>query len=145
MRKNADSQVLQGLRAVPLFQAVPDKVLQRIATEGRVVQHDAGHTIVSEGESGVAMHLILEGNAEVEVHGKNRRALGPGDYFGEIALIDGKRRSATVRSVTPLQAWSIAQWSFGNLLDAHPDLARGLLVGLCARLREAEAAVTPAE
>jgi len=142
MRSNADQNVLDGLRAVSLFQAVPDKVLQRLAAAGRVVEHGPDHRIVAEGGAGVAMHLILEGQAEVDLHGKSRRMLGPGDYFGEIALIDGRGRSATVTSRTPLRVWVLAQWGFANLLDAHPELARALLVGLCARLRAAEASST---
>lgn len=139
MSNAVDPQVLEGLRSVTLFSAVPDKVLKRIAGNGRIVDHQENHEIVSEGDGGVGMHLILDGKAEVTVHGAARRTLGPGDYFGEIALIDGHRRSASVVARSPLRTWTIAQWAFGQLLDDQPGLARALLVGLCTRLREAEA------
>jgi CRP-like cAMP-binding protein len=135
-----DQDVAKRLAEVPLFKAVPEKIVKKIAAEGRVVQHAAGHRIVTEGDEGVAMHLILDGEADVEVHGKAHGSLGPGDHFGEIALLDGRRRSATVTSRTELRAWAITHWVFNNILDKNPELARALLVGLCARVREAEAA-----
>jgi CRP-like cAMP-binding protein len=115
-------------------------MVRKIAAEGRVVEHAAGHDVVAEGDAGVALHLILDGQADVSVHGKGHGSLGPGDYFGEIAVIDGKGRSATVTSRTDLRAWAITHWKFNSILDQHPELARALLVGLCALVREAERA-----
>ena len=72
------------------------------------------------------------------VGGTDRPALGPGDYFGEISLIDGKPRSATVRAETPLTTISLASWSFLPILDDQPEVSKQLLKVLCARVRAAE-------
>ncbi len=133
----ADSSKVGQLRAVPLFAGLKDKELKDILGRMREVSHDGGE-IVEEGGRGVGFHLILEGTVTVLKNGEVRRQLGPGDYFGEISLIDGKPRSATVKPDGPVKTLSLPAWSFSSLLDAHPSLARELLIGLCAHLRAAE-------
>jgi CRP/FNR family transcriptional regulator, cyclic AMP receptor protein len=100
------------------------------------VEYPAGATVASEGEPGLGFHLILEGNAEVSVGGASKGVLGPGDYFGEISLLDGGPRSATVATTTPMQTLSIVSWDFGPLLDRHPAMTKKLLLGLCEIIRE---------
>jgi len=99
--------------------------------------------LASEGESGIGFHLVLEGSAEVDVHGQSAGTIGPSDYFGEVSVIDGQPRSASVR-VGPngLKTFTILAWNFRGMLDDHPQVAKALLVGLCARLRAAEARAT---
>ncbi len=101
-------------------------------------KHEAGKEITEEGGGAVGFHLIREGEASVTVHGAQKPALGPGDYFGEISLIDGKPRSATVRAETPLTTVSLASWSFLPILDDQPEVSKQLLKVLCARVRAAE-------
>lgn len=131
-------EMLAHLRAVPLFAGLKDRQLRDVLERTREVEH-AGGEIVEEGQKGVGFHLILEGAATVLQNGEVRRTLGPGDYFGEISLIDGKPRSATIRPDGVVRTLSLAAWNFEPLLEKHPTMAHELLLGLCAHVREAEA------
>jgi CRP/FNR family transcriptional regulator, cyclic AMP receptor protein len=134
----ADKDMLQRLRAVPLFEGMSDKELQDVLGRTRVVEHDGGE-MIEEGRGGVGFHLILDGTVTVLQGGGVRGTLGPGDYFGEISMIDGLPRSATVRPDGPVRTLSLAAWNFDPLLDAHPAMARAMLLGLCQHVRAAEA------
>lgn len=134
----ADTELLERLRSVPLFEGLSDRELRDVLARTRVVEHPAGGEIVEEGHGAAGFHLILDGNAAVLRRGEVRSTLGPGEYFGEISLIDGKPRSATVRSETVVRTLSLPAWSFGPLLDAHPSMARKLLIGLCQHVRAAD-------
>lgn len=135
----ADKDMLERLRAVPLFEGLSDSELKDVLGRTRVVEHEKGDEIVEEGQGAVGFHLILDGEVAVLQNGGVRRTLGPGDYFGEISLIDGKPRSATIRPESTVRTLSLAAWNFAPLLDAHPSMARKLLLGLCEHLRAAEA------
>ncbi len=137
----ADGDLLERLRSVPLFEGLSDKELKDVIGQTRVIEHDADREIIEEGHGSAGFHLILEGSVTVLQNGGVRRTLGPGDYFGEISLIDGKPRSATIRTDAPVRTLSLTAWSFAPLLDAHPSLARKMLLGLCGHLRAAEARV----
>jgi CRP-like cAMP-binding protein len=126
------------LSRIDLFAGLSGRQLKQLASRAKEVRHDAGHAVTSEGNPALGFHLILEGTATVTQGGSVRRTLGPGDHFGEISMIDGQRRSATVTAETPLRAVTVSHATFEELLDADPGFARGLLQVLCARLREAE-------
>jgi CRP-like cAMP-binding protein len=128
------------LGRVPLFASLSKRALQRLVRAGGEVDHSPGKEVTEEGGRGVGFHLILDGTAAVEVHGRHRRDLGPGEYFGEISVLDGKPRSATVRvGDQGLRTFSVTAWEFGHMLDENPEIARPLLLSLCERLRAAEA------
>ncbi len=133
------NELRDRLKAVPLFEGLSDRELRDVVGRGRVVDHSAGRDIVEEGRGPAGFHLILDGDATVIQGGNVRRRLSPGSYFGEVSLLDGKPRSATVRADGELRTFSIVAWDFAPLLDEHPQLARKLLTGLCAQLRAAEA------
>jgi len=133
-----DKEMLDRLGSVPLFEGLSDKELKDVLARTRVVHHDGGGEILEEGGDAIGFHLILDGTATVLRGGGVRRTLGPGDYFGEISMIDGKPRSATVRHDGPVSTLSLAAWNFAPLLDAHPTMARKMLLGLCGHLRAAE-------
>jgi CRP/FNR family transcriptional regulator, cyclic AMP receptor protein len=124
---------------VDLFRGLSTTQLKRLASASTEVSHPPGKVVAAEGLGGLAFHLILEGSATVSKDGAVLRTLGPGDYFGEISMIDGKPRSATVTAVEPLKALAIPHLNFEAVLDEDPGFARQLLTTLCARLREAEA------
>ena len=130
--------MIHRLRSVPLFAGLSDKELEDVLSRTSVVEHE-GTEIVEEGRGGVGFHLILDGTVTVLQGGGVRRTLGPGDYFGEISLIDGKPRSATIRPDGSVRTMSLPAWKFAPMLDDHPKMARTLLLGLCAHLRAAEA------
>ena len=130
---------IDALRRVPLFSGMSDRDLQNVIEITKEVTHPEGHVIVEEDQSAIGFHLILEGSAEASVAGQSVGTIGPGDYFGEMSLLDGKPRSATVQATSDMKTLVVPSWSFNQLLDANPAIMRTLLVELCARLRRVEA------
>jgi CRP-like cAMP-binding protein len=98
-----------------------------------------GDEITREGESGIGFFVIEEGNASVSVGGEIVRTLGPGEHFGEIALIDSGPRSATIIAGTDLRCRGMSAWEFRPFVEEHPEVAWALLETLVSRLREAHA------
>jgi CRP/FNR family cyclic AMP-dependent transcriptional regulator len=135
-----DPSAVDALAATDLFGSLSKRALAKIAASAKVVHHAAGKELTTEGDGAIAFHLITEGTASVSVRGSGRRTLGPGEYFGEIALIDGKPRSATVTTQTPLTTLALVSWQFAPLLDEEPDVTKALLLALCQRLRSSEQA-----
>ena len=127
------------LRSVGLFAGMPDRDLDRIAQQMREVRHPAGAEITVVGHEGVGFMVILDGQAEVSTQDGRTRTLGPGDHFGEMALLDQGGRSATVTAATDLLMAAIAEWNFKPFLMEHPEVAYRLLQQLSRRVREAEA------
>jgi CRP-like cAMP-binding protein len=127
------------LAAVPVFAGLSRRQRGKLLDLSRVVTHDDGHELATEGEGSLALHVVLDGRAMVSIRGAQVRELGPGDSFGEISLIDGKPRSATVTAQGALTTLAVPHHAFNELLDDDPAAARVVLVQLCARLREAEA------
>jgi CRP-like cAMP-binding protein len=133
---------VEMLAAVELFTVLTKKEVKMIHDSGKEVSFHAGRTIVSEGETGVGFHLILKGKAKVTVNGRLRAKLGPGDYFGEMAIIDRGPRSATVSADTDVQTLAIASWDFMPVLSQNFEMCRKIMVELSRRLRSAEKSLT---
>jgi CRP/FNR family cyclic AMP-dependent transcriptional regulator len=129
----------ESLKQVPLFKDLSSRDLKQLAGAMNERTYAAGREITTEGESGLGFFVVADGTATVTVDGKTRRQLGPGDHFGEMALIDGGRRSAQVTAETDLTCYGMTAWNFKPFLKDHPDLVWALLQTLVARLREAEA------
>jgi CRP/FNR family cyclic AMP-dependent transcriptional regulator len=136
-----DTDIQQRLRSVPLFSAFSDKQIRRIADAGKQVELPEGRVVAREDQSGEGFHVILEGRVSVNVRGVDRATLGPGQFFGEMSLIDGKPRSATVTVIEPTTTFSITSWEFHPLLD-DADFTKGLLAELAARIRASERSPT---
>jgi CRP-like cAMP-binding protein len=98
----------------------------------------AGDTVTTEGEGGVGFFVVEDGNATVSVRGSTVGTLGPGDHFGEIALIDKGPRSATIVADSDLRCRGMTAWEFRPLIQEHSEMAWPLLEALVARLRESE-------
>jgi cAMP-binding proteins - catabolite gene activator and regulatory subunit of cAMP-dependent protein kinases len=126
------------LAGIDLFQGLSKRALKQLSRSGRQTEHPDGHEVIVEGSGAIGFHLITAGEARVTTGATVRRTLGVGDYFGEISVIDGQPRSASVEAVGSLQTFAIHPHVFQEIIDDHPDFARGLLVLLCKRLREAE-------
>ena len=126
------------MAGIELFQGLSKRDLKKIIGSGKQTAHPDGHEVITEGSGAIGFHLITAGEARVTSGEAVRRTLGVGDYFGEISVIDGQPRSASVEAVGSLQTFAIHPVVFQKLLDDHPDFARGLLVVLCKRLRDAE-------
>jgi CRP-like cAMP-binding protein len=132
------AEVEETLGRVPLFSGVRPKDLKRLAKRMGERQFSEGDMITTEGESGVGFFVIEDGNATVSLKGEIVRTLGPGEYFGEVALIDSGPRSATVVATTDLRCRGMTAWEFKPFVEQHPEVAWSLLENLTGRLREAE-------
>lgn len=126
------------LRQVPLFHGLPDSALKHILNIGKEVRHAPGEPVLEEDRSGVGFHLILAGNAVVSIGGTEVARFGPGDYFGEMSIIDGKPRSATVTAVDELTTLAITAWEFEALMEHNASVMRVLLTELSGRIRGIE-------
>jgi CRP-like cAMP-binding protein len=126
------------LSGVELFAGLTKKEAGFVLQFMRDYDYPAGKVIVEEGEAGGRFHLIVSGTAVVTRRGRRIRRLGPGDSFGDIALIDGGPRSATVAAETPVSTLSLAVWNFKATLLENPSITYKLLLALCKRLRDAE-------
>lgn len=129
-----------ALAEVPMFTGCSKRDIEVIARATKEVSHAAGKEIAREGERGVGFFLILEGKADVTIGGKKRASLGPGDFFGEIALLDGGPRTATVTAATDIKLAGLTEWVFRGLLQEHPSIALKTLESVAGRLRAASKA-----
>src|SRR3954468_22927354 len=133
------------LRRVPLLEGLGEDDLAELATRFRERVYDAGAPVVSRGSSGAGVFVIADGDATVGAVGRPTARLGRHDFFGEVALIDGGRRSADITAVTNLRCWGISQREFRAFVKQHPEVAWALLEVLVARLRAAGAAASGRE
>ena len=124
------------LRAVPLFAGMTDRSLTSIAELAREATYEPASIIVREGEPGESFVVIVNGGATVEQDGRTVNLLGPGDFLGEIALIDGRPRTATVTATEPIAALVIDRAGFQRLMDEHPVVRHDLVSALTQRLRQ---------
>jgi CRP-like cAMP-binding protein len=127
-----------ALRGVPLFAGLDDDELAQVALVFKQRRFAAGETVVKEGADGAAFFLIESGEASVAVRGASRASLGPGDHFGEIALIDEDVRSATITATTELVCYGLTLWEFRPLVVDNGEIAWKLLQSLAKKLRSAE-------
>ncbi len=140
--------VSDDLRAVRLFEGLSQRHLRQLAKLVKEREFGPGVAVVEEGTmSGVCFFIVSEGEASVSVDGVEVGRIGPGDYFGELALITEDARSATVTAVTPLRCLAIAFWDFRKFAKDNPDVTwkllqhvAGLLVG--ERHRRARASLS---
>ena len=123
------------LRAVPLFQGLPDAAITAIADLARQTEFAAGSVLVRQGDLGETLIVIVAGRATVEQDGHVIRELGSGDFLGEISLIDGGPRTATVTATEPIDSLVIGREGFDKLMDKHPAVRLGLVMALSDRLR----------
>ncbi len=138
----AKDSKLEQLGRVRLFSACSKKELSLISRVSDEVSVVAGRVLCEEGAIGHEFYLILEGQAAVRKGGRKVATLSPGQYFGEMALLDRGPRSATVVAETPMRLLVIGQREFSALLDEVPMLAHKLLAAMAARLREADTRAT---
>ena len=137
MKRRED--VLAYLGNVPLFSACSKKDLQHIEKYSERISVPAGTEMTKEGRVGYEFYVILDGKASVDRGGKEIAVLGPGDSFGELALLDRSPRNATVTASTDVDALVMGQREFNAALDVVPTLAHKLLTGLARRIHQVDA------
>ncbi len=134
---------IEFLRRVPLFEELDDHILNEIANAAVEQKWERGQEIVRQGDTGIGVFVIRSGKVEiVQEHGGKQqkiRELGPGGFFGDMALLDEFPRTATVRAVEPTTCLGLTRWHFRGILESHPQIALRILPVLTKRLREAEA------
>ncbi|MDR7522690.1 MAG: cyclic nucleotide-binding domain-containing protein [Armatimonadota bacterium] len=132
---------VEMLSRVRLFRGLSRRQLEHVARLADEVEVPAGTRLATEGEVGHELYVIVEGEATVTV-GRRTVRLGPGEFFGEMSLVDGGPRSATVTATTPMKLLVVGHREFWGLLNEAPQLAAKIMRALSERLREAEKAHT---
>ncbi len=132
------SQKMELLKKVPMFNNLSQRHLREIGKHADQVKMEAGRVLAQQEKKGWEFIFIVDGKARVEKDGKVIRQLSEGDFFGEISLIDGEPRTATVTSDTDMTLLVVHKTSFDHLLDTIPGLQRKILISLCQYLRRAE-------
>ena len=127
------------LARVPILSSLPARELADLAAAMREHAYVPGDHLTTEGEGGIAFFVILDGSATVTVRGEAKGTLGPGDHFGELAMIAGDERGATITADTDMRCLSMTRWEFRPFVTEHPDVAWALLETMAKRLREAAA------
>ena len=126
------------LRKVPMFSDLSQRHLREIGKHADEVKVEAGRVLAQQEKKGWEFILVVDGKARVEKDGKIIRELSEGDFFGEISLIDGEPRTATVTAETDMTLLVVHQTSFNRLLEDIPGLQRKILIALCSYVRRAE-------
>jgi len=129
------------LAEVPMFRALSKKDLGLVARLAENYTVESGHVLVHEGARESQFYLIVDGQAKVTRGRKTVATLGPGEYFGELALLDPGPRNATVTAVSDMEVLELGSREFGGLLEEVPTIGRKLLAGLARRLHAADASV----
>jgi CRP/FNR family cyclic AMP-dependent transcriptional regulator len=129
---------IELLKHVPLFQRVDENAMKLLASTFTERPFKEGAALTTEGHSAAGFFVIEEGSAIVTVDGSERRKLGPGDYYGEIALVDGGPRTASITAMSDGKAYGLTSWQFRPLVEDHASIAWPLLEALAARIRQIE-------
>lgn len=130
---------LEHLSKVRLFSGLNKKELELVAKASDETRATSGQVLTTEGKQGHEFFLILEGQAKVSRDGNDLATLGPGQYFGELSLLGGGPRTATVTADSDMELLVVGQREFAGVLDEIPGVAHKLLTTMAARLREADA------
>jgi CRP/FNR family transcriptional regulator, cyclic AMP receptor protein len=131
LRKNAKVELI---KRVPLFAHCSKKELGLVAQIADEIDLAEGKTLMREGDRGREFFVLVEGNADVRRRNRKVNTLAKGDFFGEIALVSHRPRTATVTTTSPVRALVVTEQSFRSLLDRAPDVQRKVLQALADRV-----------
>jgi CRP-like cAMP-binding protein len=123
------------LKKVPLFAGLDDRELGQIAASMKERRFQAGDTMTEEGAGGAGFFIVEDGDADVSVDGQPRGQIGPGDYFGEIALLTGSDRTATITAKSDMVCWGMTPWDFRPLVESNSTIAWKLLTAMAEKLK----------
>jgi CRP-like cAMP-binding protein len=132
------ANVQDVLAEVPIFSMLKPKELKSLAADAHELSYPAGTTLAETDELGTTFFVVVEGTLRVLVDGKEIRTIGPGGFFGEMALIDHSPRAATIVTETDTRCLVFSSWVFRPFTLKHPEVAWALLELMVARIREAE-------
>lgn len=128
--------IVAGFAAAPLFAGIPERQLKQIAKFAKVRDIPPDTFVVKHGEKGIGFYLILEGQVQVRRSGRTIARLGPGEFFGELALFDDRSRSADVVTAGPTRVVVLSRWEFWGFANEHPSVLRTILQEMARRLQE---------
>ena len=137
-----DQAAVEFLSSCPLFARFKPKELEALLGSTQRREFESGSTIVHDGDSGLGFYLVVEGDVEVRKGDRVLRRLGKGDFFGEMALLDGSPRSADVVALAPTTCLVVTSWDLHGLISRHPSMAIAMMGELARRLRETNQALT---
>jgi CRP-like cAMP-binding protein len=138
LRRSENDAVIEMLEKAPLWSGLNKKELKSMVRVSRERRFESGHTIVKKGEGGVGFYLILDGTVEIRSDGNTLSKLGPGQFFGEMSVLDNQPRSADVVTVQPSRVLILTAWEFKGLISAKPRIALKMLQELVRRLRNTD-------
>ncbi len=121
------------LAGVPLLGGMSEEQVGAIAPQFHEVHVRSGEELTHEDDHGATFFIVLDGNVSVKVHDEKVAELGPGDHFGEVALVTGQRRNATVKAIDTCRLAKMMAWDFNELIDAHPALAARIATAAAQR------------
>lgn len=130
-------ELASRLAGVSLFSGLSRREREAVVRAAKEVNHPEGKVLARQGDRGIGFFLILEGTARVTVNGRARATLAPGDFYGEIALLDQGVRSATVTATSPVKLLGVTAWVFRGLVQQYPSIALKMLEVVAHRLRSA--------
>ena len=125
----------ETLKKVPLFADLDRRELESVAQTMRERTFKAGQVVTQEGAGGAGFFVVEEGEADVSVHGEPRGTIGAGDYFGEIALLTGSDRTATIVARSDMVCWGMTPWDFRPLVESNSTIAWKLLTAMADKLK----------
>ena len=122
-----EKRIIALMKGTSMFSGTSEASLKSVLKSAVQKTSPAGTTIVQEGRGGVGFYLILEGKAEVIRKGEKLAEFGPGNFFGELSVIDGAPRTADVVAMIDTTCLIITQWAMKSLIENHPEIAQGML------------------
>ena len=128
----------ERLASIPLLAVLDKRARQQVLRTAREAHYAPGETVVREGDPATRLYLIVSGHAGVEQGGRKVGSLGPGEFFGELALIEEHGRTATVVAEDELNCLMVSAWEFRASLQEHPEMAIPMLNAIIARLHRGE-------
>ncbi|MGA8543569.1 MAG: cyclic nucleotide-binding domain-containing protein [Thermoplasmata archaeon] len=128
--------IVGGLKKSPMLAQLADRHLKRLAHYAKVRDIPAGTTVVKRGEKGIGFYVILDGRVQVKKGSTNIARLGPGDFFGEMALYDDRPRSADVVTTEPTTVVVLSRWEFWGFATDRPEVLKVILAEMARRLEQ---------
>jgi len=126
---------MEGLKASHLFSDLSEKKLAEVGRHFKEITHPAGHRLMTQGTSGIGFMVLLEGEVELTTPEGKVSTMGPGDHFGEMALLDHMGRSADITTKTDVTLAALPEWGFKSFLISHPEVCYRLLESMSRRMR----------
>jgi len=130
--------IMTGLRRSPLLSGLSDRQLKRLAHFAKVRDLPKDSFVVKQGDKGIGFYVVLDGHVQVRKGGTILARLGPGDFFGELALFDKRARSADVVTLEPTTVVVLSRWEFWGFAGDEPEILRTILQEMARRLEQTQ-------